>query len=327
MILKALADESRLRILAALSREPLSVNELLDVVQMGQSRVSRHLKILSDAGLLEFERLGPRVYYGFHRAAGNGLGQRLLAALGLPRLDGRPALGLPAEVALDGERLEHLLENRRQDGLEHFQKYGIDQDQLQREFVDAGFYRELILEALPADVETVVDVGCGAGVLAERLSERGLSVIGIDPSSNLLSRARRNCPEGDFRSGSLERLPLDDAGADLVIAAMVLHHLPDPVRGLREIFRVLRPGGRLLIAELVRHDEDSMTTRFADFWPGFEPDRLEAMLAEAGFAPGRVERGRGSAKLETVLVSATKMGAVTGRRRPARVARWAAGTN
>ncbi len=313
--LKALADDSRLRILAALSPEPLSVNELLAVVQMGQSRVSRHLKILSEAGFLRHERIGSRVYYGLVAPGPDSSVARFLHALGLPATPGRTPDGFPVEVTLDLSRLAHLLENRRQDSLEHFQKYGIDQDHLQMEFVDADFYRQAILAILPDPPGLTVDLGCGPGLLAGQLLGRGAEVIGIDQSSNLLARARRNCPAGDFRAGTLERIPLDDGQADLVIAAMVLHHLPDPARGLREIFRVLRPGGYLIVADLERHEEEAMLARFADFWPGFEAERLREMLAAEGFSPEQTRKGRGAGRLSSVVLLARRVGATKGPRK------------
>lgn len=291
------------------------MNELLAVVQMGQSRVSRHLKILSEAGFLRHERIGSRVYYGLVPPGLDSSAGRFLDALGLPAEPGRLPPGFPAEAGLDLTRLAHLLENRRQDSLEHFQKYGIDQDHLQKEFVDADFYRQAILSLLPGSPGLAVDLGCGPGLLAGQLLERGAAVIGIDQSSNLLARARRNFPAADFRAGTLERIPLDDGRADLVIAAMVLHHLPDPARGLREIFRVLRPGGFLIVADLERHEEETMLARFADFWPGFETERLREMLEAGGFSLEQTRNGRGAGRLNSVVLLARRADETKGTRK------------
>lgn len=317
-VLKALADETRLRIMGVLVREPLSVNEVREILGLKQSRVSRHLKILERAGVLESHRAGTRIYYTVHgglresaelhalfAAVGLSAGSAELPRLALDSISER-VFCLPEGVTEDYARMGELLELRKQDALDHFQRYGLDQDQLQQGLVDSGFYRERILELLPPVAGRVLDIGCGAGELARLLAERVEALVCVDQSPNMLERARQAVPgeATEFRIGSLEHLPLGDGEVDTVIASMVLHHIPEPAQALLEIRRVLRPGGTLLLAELDRHEEEVMRTRFADFWLGFSRTRLERSLAEAGFEAEVAEHGRGAGELTCLFYRA-----------------------
>lgn len=305
-ILKALADESRLRILFVVKSEPLSVNEILEVLEMGQSRVSRHLRILAEAGVLNFERQGSRIYYGIDPKS-ERMVQGLLHSLGLVNVGGDPQQGrLPPEIERDQFQLRLFLERRKKAGVEHFQNYGADQDRLMAGLVDVDYYRQEILSRLPALPGVVADLGCGGGGLAELLVERSEKLIGVDQSPRMLREAGRRIPRADFRLGRLEHLPLRDGEANTVVLAMALHHMPDPRLGLREARRVLADGGTLVLAELHRHEEETMRTKFGDFWLGFEPARLQELLESAGFSVAANDLGRGQGQLESILLVARK---------------------
>ncbi len=335
-ILKALADEARLRILGVLSPEPLNVSEVCTALDMRQSRVSRHLRILSRAGIVEGYRAGTHVYYSLHpRITRSAELSALLAALGLgtggagfPRLSidyqalsdsasgSDRAFDMPAAMATDRAKLDALLKDRKELSIQFFQSFDADQDRQQQQLVDSAFYRERILELLPADPGVTLDLGCGTGQLARMLAGRSPRLICVDQSPNMLERARQvldqdeaKSPEfrAEFRIGALEHLPLRDGEADTVVASMILHHMPEPVVALREIHRVLRPGGTLLLAELDRHREEVMRTEFADFWLGFSQGRLERALADAGFEALRIERGRGAGALECLFFQAKRV--------------------
>ena len=306
-ILKALGDETRLRILFVVRSEPLSVNEILEVLEMGQSRVSRHLRILADAGILDSERQGLRVYYGINPAA-EQLVQGLLGALGLARRGGEPIpAALPDETERDAFNLKLLLERRKRAGVEHFQAHGIDQDRLMEGLVDGHFYRRRICELLPAAPGVVADLGCGAGALGSLLLERGGQLIGVDQSPRMLREAARRLPGVDLRLGRLEHLPLSDAEAQVVVLSMALHHMPDPRLGLREARRVLRENGMLIVAELGRHEEETMRSRFGDFWLGFPEERLLELVEGAGFAVDEVTVGQGAGQLVCEFIVARKL--------------------
>ena len=328
-ILKALSDEARLRILGVLTPEPLSVGEVCAVLGMKQSRVSRHLKILARAGIVEGTRAGMHVYYGFHpRVMRSAELSALLAALGLgsggasfPRLAAdyltisRSASGsdrafeMPPAMNADRAKLDALLQDRKELSIQFFQTFGEDQDRLQQQLVDSAFYRQKVLDLLPEEPGVTLDLGCGTGQLARLLIERLQRLICVDQSPNMLERARQALAKSkarqvEFRIGALEHLPLRDGEVDTVVASMILHHMPEPAVALKEMHRVLRPGGVLILAELDRHREEVMRTEFADFWLGFSRGRLERSLADAGFEIAVTEEGRGEGSLDCLFYRA-----------------------
>lgn len=316
-ILKALSEETRLRIVAVLRHEPLSVNELISVLEMGQSRVSRHLKILSDAGILEGSREGSRVYYGLRPdVSGTGIIYAILHALGLqgerrnaPENPGENGY-LPEEIQRDLARLENVILARRHQSLNHFQNHSLEMELQQSSYVDFEYYRSRILDLLPERPGIVLDLGSGGGELSALLARRSRGLICVDQSANMLQRANSLISEEnvDFRIGTLEHLPLRDREADTVIASMVLHHLPDPMTALNEARRVLKTNGVLIVADLEHHNEEVMRNRFADFWLGFKESRLVDYLGAAGFSIEARESGKGDGKLNCLVFKAKGKG-------------------
>ena len=313
-ILKALADPTRLRILGVLSGEPLGVNEIQDILELRQSRISRHLSILAAAGLVRGQRNGARVYYDLAIREGTPSALLLHAlALGDPVQEpGDAPLLLPPELAQDRRRMRAFLKRRQRDSLDHFQHFGPDQESAQRGLVDSEFYRTQVLGLVPDAAESVLDLGCGTGELASGLALRAEQLICVDQSANMLKIARRSVTASnvEFRLGSFDHLPLRDGEVQVAIASMVLHHMPEPARALSEICRVLGPGGRLIVAELDRHREEVMRTRFADFWLGFPSRRLRQILEEQGFEVHHQSAGRGAGSLRCLFVLAHKPGSL-----------------
>ena len=212
-ILKALADESRLRIVRLLLKGPLHVNEILEVLQMGQSRVSRHLKILADAGLLAGRREGSRIYYGISpEIRQSALLSSLETMLGFfeSREDGssRPGLWLPEESLRDYDRLANVLDARKSQTLDHFFRYGALQDEMQRDYVDADYYRNEIIEMIPEGPLTVVDLGCGTGELAVGMTAPGRRIILVDQSQAMLDQAVAEHVTGDLSGADAARVKL-----------------------------------------------------------------------------------------------------------------------
>lgn len=287
--------------------EPLSVNEILDVVEMGQSRVSRHIKILADAGLLIGRREGSRVYYGIDpefRKLGlyETFSDLMVKSEHLERQN--PGHWLPESSGSDLRRLSEVLEARKEFSIEHFHKHGKMQDSLQKEMVDPDYYRQQILDLLPEPAGVIVDLGCGNGELSGLLVEKSDTVICVDQSRAMLERTKENTLErAEVRLGSLEHLPMADDEADTAILSMALHHVPEPLFALKEAARILKPTGTLIIADLKHHSEELMRNRFADFWLGFEPGRIERDLKEAGFDRPVFEYGTGKGKLECMFVT------------------------
>jgi ArsR family transcriptional regulator len=305
--LKALADPSRIRIIRALSREPLHVSELLEVLDMGQSRVSRHLRILSDAAVLLWRRDGSRIYYGIHPELRT---HSLWSVLGDEAAAWNSSLQRILEE--DRQRLQGILESRKERSLVHFEDFGARQDEDQREYVDATYYRSKIIELLPGNAGQVLEPGCGAGALASMLADRASHLILVDQSRTMLDVARERIAavgsdvKTEYRVGYMEHLPLADEEVDTVILSMALHHSAEPGSVLKEAFRVLRPGGLLVVAELKQHGEENMRRLFEDFWLGFDEGVLLGEIERAGFEGHDVSEGRGNGRLDCLFVSARK---------------------
>ncbi|MBW7858711.1 MAG: metalloregulator ArsR/SmtB family transcription factor [Leptonema sp. (in: Bacteria)] len=302
--LKALADPSRIRILMALSLEPLHVNELLDVLNMGQSRVSRHLRILSDSNLLVWRRDGSRVYY---EVEPNLRDQPLWAMINNSKADW--SLDLLSLMNGDQLRLHSILESRRARSIVHFEDFGESQDEDQRQYVDAKFYRSQIAELLPKEPGCVLEPGCGAGALSTVLAEKSDRLIVVDQSRTMLRLATEKVGQNksiEPRVGYIEHLPLADDEVDTVVLSMVLHHSSEPTQALKEAFRVLKPAGQLIIAELDQHTEEVMRRRFEDFWLGFDQNTLGQEIEQVGFQDIEASCGKGDGRLSCLFFSAKK---------------------
>lgn len=281
---KALADETRLRLLRLLGRVALNVNEVIEILQMGQSRISRHLKILADAGLVQSRREGTWVYYQVV-SQGGGL------VAGILELLERHEKEVPHFDA-DLQALEGVIERRREKTRTFFDSLSQPEELLKHQGLDGAVYRSLAVQQLNGhrvngQPPTVLDMGTGAGLLLPALLERAGQVIAVDSSTAMLDMARRAVgSQGgrcDFRLGDLEHLPVADAEVDAVMACMVLHHLSQPQRAIAEARRALKPGGRLVVVDLHRHTDESLREQQADLWLGFEPAQVETWLKEQDF--------------------------------------------
>ena len=280
---KALADETRLRILFVLSRHELNVNELIAVLSMGQSRVSRHLKILTSAGLLSWRRDGLWVFYS---AATEGEPRRFIEAV-LPFVAADPHFqeDLAAAAALVEERMRATRQ--------FFNTIADDWDHLAREVLGRYDLPGAVAALVPRG-SVAVDLGCGTGEVLERMLFAADTVIGVDGSARMLDLARRRFGDESsrvsLRIGDLEHLPLRDCEADFITISMVLHHLSSPQAALEEARRVLRPGGRVVVADFDRHENESMRVTHGDRWLGFSEEALCTALQKAGFSLILTER-------------------------------------
>lgn len=267
-VLKAVADPVRVRLLALLEGRELPVAEIVGAMGMGQSRVSRHLKILVDAGLLVSRRDGSWVRYALRR---NGEASEVLECL--RRFLPRPAAELRR---LESSRRAAARRRRR-----FFDAVAGRWDVMRREVLGDVDLAGAVLEALPS-CRTAADLGCGTGEFLPVLARRAGRVIGVDASPAMLEAARRRWPGADLRLGTLEHLPLADGEADACLCSLVLHHLADPGEGLREVARVLRVGGVLVVVEFLPHRDETMRRRFGDLRLGFSAGEMVGLLAEAG---------------------------------------------
>jgi len=296
-LLKSLADPCRLRLVAVLLRGEFTVQELTRMFGMGQSRISRHLKILTEAGILTVKRQGTWSYYRVGEK--NSLFNALLPALeqGLEQLPHREN---------DLASLAQILEERRRRSLEFFDRHARQWDDLCRSLLPVSEYLDTLVAAVPAGI-TVLEVGVGTGGLLTELADKNRTVIGVDHSPAMLEEARRRLLASglsgiELRLGEMTHLPLPNESVGCVVANMVLHHAPDPAAVLGEIRRVLTPGGLLLLADLARHEREWVREQLADQWLGFGEDELSTWLLAAGFPENCCERIEGAAGQEAVLL-------------------------
>lgn len=296
-LFKALADASRLRLLAVLLGGEFTVQELTRIFGMGQSRISHHLKTLTEAGLLSVKRQGTWCYYRASRS-------NLLFAGILPAVES--GLETLPERIRDLAAVAAVLEDRQRRSRVFFDSHARQWDELARTLLPVPAYREQLLTLVPQG-KIIVEIGSGTGNLLTELATRGTKVIGVDHSPAMLAEARqRLVNEGvngiELRLGEMTHLPLSDGLAGCAVANMVLHHAADPPAVLAEIRRVLEPGGMLLLADLVRHERETAREQLADQWLGFEEEELVGWLGTAGFAEICFERINGTSGQETVLL-------------------------
>lgn len=275
VILKALADSGRLLLARLLLEGAFNVTELTDILDGRQSTISRHLRILVDAGLAQGRREGRQVFYAW----GSGLDP---AARSMKSFVQEHAPSLPETVR---RRLAVAWERRRDRTTAFFAT--VDAADPAAAWLGSPDCLPELVRGVP-DGAVVADIGTGTGRLLPDLRERTQSVIGIDASPEMLDQARHRLTshgidDVDLRLGDMAHLPLQDAEVDAVVVNMALHHVPEPVTVLRELHRVLGPDGLLLIGDFLPHDEEWMREKLADQWLGFAPSDLSFWLSAAGF--------------------------------------------
>jgi ArsR family transcriptional regulator len=276
--LTALSDATRSRMLFLLERQELTVTDLCSVLQLPQSTVSRHLKTLADARWVVSRRDGTSRHYTLALDERGAPARRLWALL-------REQVSATAGADQDARRLKGVLARRQSKSAQFFESAAGQWDKLREEL----FGRASHLQALPAllDGQWVVgDLGCGTGQVAAALAPFVARVIAVDRSGDMLQAARRRLRDAsnvEVRRGELEALPVADAELDAATLLLVLHHLPDPAAALAETARVLRPRGRLLIADMLPHDHEEYRQQMGHVWLGFGEDQLRRMLTHAGF--------------------------------------------
>lgn len=281
--LAALADPVRLRLLALLEQEELGVGELAEVVQLPQPTVSRHLKALAAQGWVvsRTERTSNR-----YRFADGELGAGAAALWEIARreTDGWPALGQ------DRLRLARLLAERRPTGESFFAGAAAEWERLRGELYGERFTEAALAALLPADW-TVADLACGAGTVSARLAPHVARVVAVDNSPEMLAAARRRLAgrrNVELHAGDLAALPLPDGGCDAALMLLALTHVEEPAAALAEMARILRPGGRAVVVDLLAHDREAFRRQLGQKWPGFTPRGLGALLTRAGLGAVRV---------------------------------------
>jgi SAM-dependent methyltransferase len=276
--LRAAAEPTRLRLLALCARGAFCVSDLCEVLGQSQPRLSRHLKLLVEAGLLERVPEGANAY--FQVPPGAELVRVILARL--PEDD--PLL------AADRRQAVRLAAERAREASAAFRRDGADWDEMRALGLPAAAIEAALLAALPPRMGRLLDIGTGTGRLLELVAPRVDNALGVDASREMLALARARLAERGLagrcavRQADMYRLPLPDAAFDAVTLQMVLHYAEDPAAALAEAARVLRPGGALLVVDLAPHDRAEVMERHRHRWPGFDDAELAGWLGEAGCA-------------------------------------------
>lgn len=276
--LRAAAEPTRLRLLALCARGAFCVTELCAILGQSQPRLSRHLKLLVEAGLLERLPEGANVY--FQLPAEADLARMVLARL--PEDD--------ATIAADRRAAARIAAERARIASQSFRRDGADWDEMRALDLPSAAIEAALLDLLPAQLGRVVDIGTGTGKLLEVMAPRAGSLLGLDASREMLALARarlgeRGLSNASVRLADMYRLPLPDAGFDLATLQMVLHYAEDPAAALAEAARVLRPNGLLVVVDLAPHNRQDLLAGLAHRWPGFDDAALAGWFGAAGCAP------------------------------------------
>jgi ArsR family transcriptional regulator len=273
----ALADPTRCRMLWLLERQELTVSELCAILQLPQSTVSRHLKLLLDADWVLSRRDGTSRYYAIALDGGTGPRTQLWSIT-------RDSMTDRVGANHDARRLARVLDSRRTASQEFFATSAGEWDRLRDELFGRDFVPEALLGLLPSTWD-VADLGCGTGALVARLAPFVANVIGVDASAEMLAAARARLTRVnnvELRAGSLEALPIDSESLDAVTLMLVLHHVPAPAAALAEATRVLKPGGRLLLVDMAAHEREEYRQRMGHVWLGFDETQIRRFAGQAG---------------------------------------------
>ncbi|HSI41149.1 MAG TPA: metalloregulator ArsR/SmtB family transcription factor [Xanthobacteraceae bacterium] len=280
--LKAAGEDTRLRLLALMGEGELTVSELTEILGQSQPRISRHLKLLAEAGLVERFR---EASWAFYRRASETPGARLTDAL-IELIDATDPV-----LRRDRERLEAVRTARAASAQAYFGAHAHEWDALRRLHVPEAAVEAAIHGVLAGErIGSLLDLGTGTGRILELFSPEIGRGVGIDLSADMLAVARANLEHAGARNctvrqGDIYNLALPRDAFDVVIVHQVLHYLEDTPRALREAARVLRPGGRLLVVDFAPHDLEFLREAHAHRRLGFAREAMEAWLVQAGLEP------------------------------------------
>jgi ArsR family transcriptional regulator len=301
-ILRVVADPNRLRILLLLRSEELSVAELQEILTMGQSTISTHLSLLKQAGLVEDRRTGKSNLYRIDAGAAEGILAELLA---------QTRHEIP-EAGVDQAAMRRVL-RKRQDRMRSF--FDSVAGRLGKDYVPGKSWKsmaEALLRLMPPMV--IADLGAGEGAFSLLLAQRAQKVIAVDTSAKMIEvgrdqALRHGIENVEFRLGDMEEIPIDSASVDIVFFSQSLHHALHPERAVTEAARILKPAGRIVILDLVKHRFEEARELYADEWLGFSEPELEAMLEKAGFVNAQtsvVHKEPETPQFQTLLAVADK---------------------
>ena len=302
-LLQLLSDSTRLRMLRVLSKEELSVAELQEILEMGQSRISSHLSLLRRNEMVVDRKDGKKTYYTL-------------------KLDKSPEFDI-LRLALsedyeedfwlkDQSGLTRILERRRLESEKYFDEVA---DRLGKHYVPGRSWESIghfLFRIVPPIV--VADLGAGEGIISQLLAERAKKVYCIDSSKSMVRigselAQKKNLSNLIYKLGDIEKVPLGDASVDLALMSQSLHHARHPEKALQEAFRILSPGGQLVVLDLKKHGFEKAHELYGDLWLGFGENQLYKMISETGFKKTKVETVSKEEKepfLETILAMGEK---------------------
>jgi ArsR family transcriptional regulator len=281
--MSALSDPIRCRMLLLIEKQELTVTELCAVLQMPQSSVSRHLKTLADDNWVISRRDGTSRFYAMSTGDELDPGAKRLWPLIKEQVAATSAAGQ------DDRRLRGVLARRRAKSQEFFASAAGDWDRLRSDLFGDTFFLWGVLGLIDPTL-VVGDLGCGTGQLTEVVAPYVRQVIAVDSSADMLDAARlrvggaRNV---DLRQGELESLPIEADALDAAMISLVLHYSPSPGRALSEVSRVLRPGGRVLVVDMLPHERQEYQQQMGHVWLGFSEKQIGKFLTDAGFSDVR----------------------------------------
>lgn len=283
-LIRLLGDPTRLRLLRLLQEEALSVVELQEIMDMGQSRISSHLALLRQANLVEDRREGKRSFYSTIRPDSPALQPIFEAAMGAVKAENR--------FEEDIRSLDRVLARRRAETEAYFNMVA---GRLGKNYCPGRSWEAIghFLLLLTPHID-IVDLGAGEGVLSQLLARQARSVVCIDNSPGMVKVGTRLAREHGienltYQLGDIESVPLPDQSTDLALLSQALHHARRPEVAIAEAWRILRPGGRLAILDLKEHNFEKAREAYADQWLGFSPNRLYHWLKARGFESVTVE--------------------------------------
>lgn len=303
--LRALSDPTRLRIVALLEREELSVNELQEITRLGQSRISTHLGLLQDAGLVQSRRDGKRTFYKLNENADATAREfNQLAIRGAKEL---------SEHSHDQINLKRVVARRREQAQVYFNQIAGRFDRVYGPGRSWQAFGHLLLRILPPLV--VADLGAGEGLLSELLARRAKRVIAVDNSEKIVefgaAKAKKNGLKNlEFRLGDLQTPPIEPNSVDLVVLSQALHHAEVPADAIAAAYKILKRGGQILLLDLLQHQFEKARELYGDRWLGFPESDLHRWLEEAGFKKieiSVVAREEQPPHFQTILAGAEKM--------------------
>ncbi len=295
-LFKLISDPTRLRILAMLQKEPLSVAELQEVLSMGQSRISSQLSLLKKGGAVSDKRVGKSNIYSSKLKKD------------ISELVASAVAEIP-EAKQDQETLEYILMKRKDQARAYFDRLA---GKFGKQYVPGRSWKSLAEGLLKmTNYGVVVDLGAGEGTLSQLLAQNSDHVIAVDHSEKMVEYGSALAKEHklenlEYRLGDIEKPPIDDESVDLVIFSQALHHAANPSKALQSAQKLLKPGGRLLILDLLQHSFEQAKELYGDVWLGFSELELIQMAKEAGFSDLQsaiVDREDEPPNFQTLLVT------------------------